>query len=155
MEPRPAHSGGSVSANAGAELAALISALGTSVFARRSIMFGKPVAAGVWQTGKSGPTNGGDMSTALAPARVTMFPASSVTSAAPPSAAAPAETSSFCDRANVAMSYSKIGRRKKSAESGIQRVALSRDPKETTEREILGLFLLFCKTIATLVRCDI
>jgi hypothetical protein len=64
-----------------------------------------------------------------------MFPASSVTSAAPPSAAAPVETSSFCDRVNVAMSYSKIGRRKKSAESEIQRVALSRDPKETTERE--------------------
>ena len=131
MEPSPSHSGGSVSANAGAELAALISARGTSVCARRSIMFGKPVAAGVWQTGKSGPTKGGDMSRAVAPApvRATMFPPSSVSSPAPPSAAAPAETSSLCDRVNVAMSSSKIGRRKKSAESEIQRVALSRDPK--------------------------
>src|SRR6266404_1843241 len=150
MEPRPAHSGGSVSAKAGAELAALISTRGTSVFARRSIMFGKPVAAGVWQTGKSGPTNGGDMSTAVAPARVTMFPASSVTSAAPPSAAAPAETSSFCDRVNVAMSYSKIGRRKKSAEFGIQRVALSRDPKETTEREFWDFSCLSARQLQRL-----
>src|SRR3954468_24233931 len=105
MEPRPDHSGGSVSANAGAEPAALISARGTSVCARRSIMFGVPVAAGVWQTGKSGPKKGGEMSTAVAcaPARVTMFPASRVASAAPPSAAAPAETKSFCDLVNVAM----------------------------------------------------
>ena len=59
MEPRPAHSGGSVSANAGAELAALIGARGTSVCVRRSIMFGAPVAAGVWQIE---PTNDADMS---------------------------------------------------------------------------------------------
>jgi hypothetical protein len=58
-----------------------------------------------------------------------MFPPSSVSSPAPPSAAAPAETSSLCDRVNVAMSSSKIGRRKKSTESEIQRFALSRDPK--------------------------
>src|ERR1700730_3728500 len=137
MEPRPVHSGGSFSAKAGAELAALIAARGTWVCARRGIMLGKPVAAGVWQTEKSGPTNGGDMSTAVAPApaRVTMFPASSVTRAAPPTAAAPAETSSRCDCVNLAMSYSKIGQRKKSAESEIQRVAPSRDPKETPERD--------------------
>jgi len=135
MEPRPAHSGGSVSANAGAELAALISARGTSVWTRRSIMFREPVAAGVWQTGKSGPTNGGDVSRAVAPApaRVTMFPASSVASAAPPSAAAPAETSRLCDRVNVAMSSSKIGPRKNlpnlrsngSHRAGIQRRLLN------------------------------
>jgi hypothetical protein len=114
MEPRPDHSGGSVSANADAELAALISARGTSVCARRSIMFGKPVAAGVWQTGKSGPKKGGEMFAAVAraPARVTTFPASRIISAAPPSAAAAAETNSLCDLVNVAMSYSKIGRRK-------------------------------------------
>ena len=58
-----------------------------------------------------------------------MFPPSSVSSAAPPSAAAPTETSSLCDRVNVVMSSSKVGRRKISAESEIQRVALSRDPK--------------------------
>src|SRR5260370_42253035 len=100
MEPRPAHSGGSVSANAGAELAALISARGTSVFARRSIMFGKPVAAGVWQTGKSGPTNGGDMSTAGGPPRGTVVPASRGTQSAPPNGAAPAGTHSFYRPAN-------------------------------------------------------
>jgi hypothetical protein len=59
-----------------------------------------------------------------------MLPASSVASAAPPSAAVAAETKRLCDRVNVAMSSSKIGPRKKSAESGIQRVAMSRDPKE-------------------------
>jgi hypothetical protein len=93
-------------------------------------MFGEPVAAGVLQIEKSAPSNGGDMSTAVAPApaMVTMFPASGVTSAAPPSTAAPAETNSLCDRVKVAMSYSKIGRRKKSAESEIQPVVLSRDP---------------------------
>jgi hypothetical protein len=74
-------------------------------------MFGKPVAAGVLQIEKSAPSNGGDMSMAVAPApaMVTTFPASSVTSAAPPSAAAPVETSNLCDRVNVAMSYSKSG----------------------------------------------
>jgi hypothetical protein len=98
-------------------------------------MFGKPVAAGVWQTGKSGPTNGCDtsMAVALAPATVKTLPVSSVSSAAPPpSAAAPAETSSLCDRVNVAMSSSKIGQRKKS-ESEIQRVALGRDQKKNRE----------------------
>src|SRR5258708_1710487 len=85
MGPRPVHSGGSVSANAGAEPAALISARGTSVCARRSITFGGPVTAGVWQTGKSAPANDGDISAAVAaaPARVTMLPASSVASAVP------------------------------------------------------------------------
>jgi hypothetical protein len=58
-----------------------------------------------------------------------MFPAVSVSSAAPHSAATPAEISSLCDRVNVAMSSSKIGRRKKSAKSEIQWVALSRDAK--------------------------
>jgi hypothetical protein len=77
-------------------------------------MFGKAVIAGVWQIGKSAPTNGADMSTVVAPApaRVTMFPTSKVASAVPPSAAAPAETNSLCDLVNVAMPYSKIGRRK-------------------------------------------
>src|SRR5258705_2699523 len=136
MEPRPVHSGGSASANAGAELAALISARGTSVCARRSITFGEPVAAGAWQTGKSAPANDGDMSAAVwpAPPRVTMFPASSVARAAPPRAAVAAETSRLCDRVNVAMASSKIGPGKP-AESQIQRVALSRDPKKTPERE--------------------
>ena len=43
-------------------------------------MFGTPVAAGVWQIGESGPANGSDMSAVVvsAPARVMMFPASSV-----------------------------------------------------------------------------
>src|SRR5216683_7935052 len=137
MEPRPDHSGGSVSANADAELAALISARGTSVCARRSIMFGKPVAAGVWQTGKSGPKKGGEMSAAVAraPARVTMFPASSIVSAAPPSAAAPAETNSLCDLVNVAMSYSKIGRRKNLPNLRFQPVALSGISKKTPDHE--------------------
>src|SRR2546423_15564493 len=95
MEPRPGHSGGSVSTNAGAELAALISARGTSVCAKRSVMFDDPVAAGVWQTRKSGPTNGGDMSTAVAPAPASgkMVPARSGTGAAPPSGPAPPGTS--------------------------------------------------------------
>jgi hypothetical protein len=44
---------GSVSAKAGAEVATLISARGTSVCARRSNMFGAPVAAVVVQTEKS------------------------------------------------------------------------------------------------------
>jgi hypothetical protein len=94
-------------------------------------MFGKAVTDGVWQTAKSGPTKGGDMSRAVAPApvRATMFPPSSVSRPALPSAAAPAETSSFCDRVNGFMSSSKIGRRKKSAESEIQRATPSRDPK--------------------------
>jgi hypothetical protein len=61
-----------------------------------------------------------------------MFPAVSVSSAAPHSAATPAEISSLCDRVNVAMSSSKIGRRKKSAKSEIQWVALSRDAKTRT-----------------------
>src|SRR5258705_169526 len=107
MEPRPAHNGGSVSANAGAELAALISARGTSVWTRRSIMFREPVASGVWQTRKSGPNGDGSTAVALAPARVTMLPASSVASAAPPSAAAPAENISLCDRVTVAMENSE------------------------------------------------
>ena len=75
------------------------------------MMFAKPVAAGVLQIGEWAPSNGGDRSTAVAsaPAMVTMFPASSIASAAPPSAAAPAETNNLCDRVNVAMSYSKSG----------------------------------------------
>src|SRR5215467_1232878 len=126
MEPRPAHSGGSASANAVAERAARISARGTSVCARRSIIFGKPGLAAVWQIGKSGSTSGG-ISPALAPAsaRIKAFPASSVSSPAQPSAVAPAETNSLWDSANVVMSSSKIGRRK-SAESQIQRLASSR-----------------------------
>src|SRR6266403_1086382 len=137
MEPRPAHSGGSESSNAGAELAALISARGTSVCVRRSITFGKPVVAGVWQTGKSGPTNGSDMSVAgaPAPARVMMFPACSVASAAPPSAAAPAETSSRWDRVIAAMLYSKIGK-KKSAESEISTGRTEPGPKKTPDANI-------------------
>jgi hypothetical protein len=90
-------------------------------------MFGKAVVAGVWQIGKSGPTNGADMSTAVAPApaRVTMFPTSKVASAVPPSAAAPAETNSLCDLVNVAMSYSKIG----------GKICRIRDPTGRTERD--------------------
>src|SRR4029077_2090371 len=131
MEPRPGHSGGSVSANAGAELAALISARGTSDCARRSIMFGTPVAAGVWQTETFGPKKGGDVSTAVAraPASVTMFPASGITSAAPPSAAAPTETSSLCDRVNVAIAVLQNRAEEKSAEIEIERVALSRNQR--------------------------
>src|SRR4029079_17122508 len=138
MEPRPPHSGGSVSANAGAELAALISARGTSVCARRNIMFAKPVAAGVLQIGKSALSNGGDMSAAVgpAPAMLTMLPTSSVVSVAPPSTAAPAETNSLCDRVNVAMSSSKIERRK-SAESEIQPVALSRIKRDPLNANFL------------------
>jgi hypothetical protein len=144
-----------VSANADAEPAALISARGTSVCARRSIMFGKPVAAGVWQIGKSGPKKGGEMSAAVAraPARVTMFPAGWTISAAPPSAAAPAETNSLCDLVNVAMSYSKIGRRKKSAESEIQPVVLSgirRRPLITN----FATFSALLQDIAMRARCD-
>jgi hypothetical protein len=75
-------------------------------------MFGTPVAAGVWQTGTSGPKKV-EMSAEVARAPATMFPASSIASAVPPSAAAPTETSSPCDRMNVAMSCSKIGWTKK------------------------------------------
>jgi hypothetical protein len=97
-----------VSANAGAVPAALISARGTSVCARRSIMFGWPVVAGVVQTGISGPVNSTDASAAeSAFARLAMLLASGVASAVPASAAAPAETSSLCDRVDVAMSYSQ------------------------------------------------
>jgi hypothetical protein len=63
------------------------------------------VAADVWQIGKSAPANGADMSTAVAP-----FPPGIVSNAVPPSAAAPTEASSLCDRVNVAMSPSKIAR---------------------------------------------
>ena len=52
-----------------------------------------------------------------------------------PGASAAAEARIPCDRVNVVMLYSKVGRSKKSAEPEIQRVALSRDPKETTERQ--------------------
>src|SRR5438046_4868020 len=84
-------------------------------------MFGAPAAAGVWQIGTSGPANGTDMSTAVAraSASVTTLPASSAASAVPPRAAALTETSSLCDRVNVAMLPSKIGQRKESAESEI------------------------------------
>src|SRR5438034_11040120 len=98
MEPRPSHSGGSLSANAGAALAALISARGTSVWARRSIrLLGE---AGVWQIGE--PASGA-AAVARAPASVAMFAVNSIAKAVPPRAAAPAETSSLCDRVNVAM----------------------------------------------------
>src|SRR6478752_7147113 len=106
MGPRPDHSGGSVSANAGAELAALISARGTSVCAKRSIIFGWPVAAAVVQTGVSGPANGDDASWS-AFARLAMLPASSVANAVPANAETPAETSSLCARVDVAMSHSQ------------------------------------------------
>ncbi len=84
----------------GAEPAALISARGTSVWARRSIMLGAPVATGVRQTGIS---KGAATSTAVAPARVMMFPASKVANAVTPSAAVAVAASSFCDCVNVAM----------------------------------------------------
>jgi hypothetical protein len=101
-----------VSANAGVGRAALISARGTSVCARRSITFVNPDAAGVWQIGKSTPPNADAMSgaAALASAMVKSFRASSVSSVAPPSAATAAEASSLCDRVNVAISSSKIRR---------------------------------------------
>src|SRR5258708_27651812 len=94
MEPRPDHSGGSVSANADAEPAALISARGTSVCARRSIMFGKPVAAGVWQTGKSGPTKVGETSAAVErpPGRGAVMTTPHVLRRTPPRAAGPPGT---------------------------------------------------------------
>jgi hypothetical protein len=100
-----------VSANAGALLAALISARGTSVCARRSIVLGWKVAGGVLQTGISAPASGSDMPAAAesASARVAMLLASSVANAVPASAAAPAQTSSLGDRVDVAMSSSKIG----------------------------------------------
>src|SRR5215470_7390472 len=108
MEPRPLHSGGSLSANAGAELAALISARGTSVWARRSIIFGGPPAAAAPQIGMSGLANDSDMSAAADPpsAKVAMLLASKVAKAVPASAAAVAETRSLCDCVDVAMSYS-------------------------------------------------
>src|SRR5215470_3933073 len=127
IEPRPAHIGGSVSANAGVGRAALISARGTSVCARRSIRFGNPDAAGVWQTGKSTTPNAGEASAAvaLASAIVKTFPVSITSSVTPPRAATAVETSSPCDRVSVAMLSSKIGRTKNSdqSESEIQRVA--------------------------------
>jgi hypothetical protein len=112
-------------------------------------MLGTPVAAGVWQTGTSGPKNGGDMSTAVARAPATMFPASSIASAVPPSAAAPTETSSLCDRVNVAMSYSKIGGGKNLPNlrsNGRTEPGSNEDPST----RILRLFRPFCKTIAML-----
>jgi len=51
-----------------------------------------------------------------------MFPASSVTSAAPPSAA-PADIRSFCERVNVVMPFSQKSEDEKSAEPEIQRTA--------------------------------
>src|SRR6476469_8851657 len=55
MEPRPSQSGGALSAMAGAGIAAFISVFGTSVrvCARRSTVFVRSAAAGVWQIGKS------------------------------------------------------------------------------------------------------
>src|SRR5436190_14505704 len=112
MEPRLFHSGGSVSAKSGAEPAALISARGTSVCARRRNMFGEPPATGERQTGISGAENGSDVSEAAKPAsaRGTMLLVISAANAVPARAAALAETSSLCDRVDVAMSYS-LGRR--------------------------------------------
>jgi hypothetical protein len=68
----------------------------------------------VWQIENSTTSNAGDTSAAvaLASAMVETFPASTVSSAAPPSPAPAAETSSLCDRVNVAISSSKIERRK-------------------------------------------
>src|SRR5689334_19662627 len=106
MDPRPVHKGGSVSANAGAELAALISARGTSVCTRRNTMFGWPFAAGVRQSGISA---GSEASAAAVSglARVMTLVASSVASAVPANAETPVETSSLCDREDVAMSSSQ------------------------------------------------
>src|SRR5215475_10702521 len=108
MEPRPLHSGGSVSANAGAELAALISARGASVWARRSIICGGPAAPAAPQIGLSGSASDSEMSVAVDPAsaKVAMLLASKVANAVPASAAAAAETSSLCDCVDVVMSYS-------------------------------------------------
>jgi hypothetical protein len=102
-----------VSANAGVGRAALISAGGTSVCARRSITFGNPDAVEVWQIGKSATPKAGDMSAAVAlvSAMVEKSPASTGSSVTPPSAAAAAEASSFCDRVNVAILSSKIVKR--------------------------------------------
>jgi hypothetical protein len=99
-------------------------------------MFGKPVAAGVWQTGKSGPTNGGDMSKAVAraPAREMMFPAAKVASAAPPSAAAPAETNSLCDLVNVAMCVLQ-NRTEENLPNLDPTGRTERDPKKTPDHE--------------------
>src|SRR5262249_14022427 len=108
MDPRPPQSGGSVSANAGAELAALISARGTSVWARRSIIFGGTLAAAAPQIGMSGLANDSASSAAadLPSAKVAMLLASKVANAVPASAAAAADTSSLCDCVDVVMSYS-------------------------------------------------
>jgi hypothetical protein len=99
-----------VSANAGVGRAALISARGTSVCARRSNAFGNPDAAGVWQIGKSTTPNASG-AVVLASAMVKTFPAATVSSVAPPSAVAAAETRSLCDRVHVAISSSKIKRK--------------------------------------------
>jgi hypothetical protein len=76
-------------------------------------MFGTLVAAGVRQTGISAPANGWEISMAevAASARKLMLLASKVASAEPASAAVPAQASSLCDRVDVAMSHSKVGRR--------------------------------------------
>src|SRR6476619_3756617 len=113
MEPIPSHNGGSVYAKAGADVATLISARGTSVCASRSSMLGTPIAAGVWQIGKSGPLNGDEEAlAAVAPASatVTRLPVSNISSTEPPSAAAPTDARNFCDGVNAAMSSSKIRR---------------------------------------------
>src|SRR5919109_1030067 len=107
MDPRPSHSGGSVSANAGADEAALISARGTSVCARRSIMPGRPLAPAVLQSATSGSAR--EMSLALAPAsaRVAILYASSAANEVPARAAAPVEASSVRECLEMAMSCSQ------------------------------------------------
>src|ERR1700751_1994162 len=72
-------------------------------------MFGEAVIAGGWHSGASGSAIASDMSAAAEPVstRVMTLPASSVASAVPASAAAPAETSNPCDRVGVAISSSK------------------------------------------------
>src|SRR4051812_18682007 len=107
MEPRPPHNGGSVSAKAGVELAALISARGTSVCARRSSMGALP-AVGVWQIGKSGPDSEGELSAIAGPASatVTTLPATMASAETPPSKAAARPATNVRDGEKVDMSSS-------------------------------------------------
>src|SRR5262249_47128789 len=81
MEPRPSQSGGSLSAKAGAGTAAFISVGGTSVrvCARRSTVFIRSAAAGVWQIRKS----------ELDDAGATVAPAAPISVSLPPDMASP------------------------------------------------------------------
>src|SRR5262245_25394167 len=85
MEPRPSQSGGSLSANSGAGMAAFISVGGTSVraCARRSSVPVRPGVTRVWQIGKSALDVAG-ATVALAAPISTPPPASMILSASEP-----------------------------------------------------------------------